>query len=48
MKHVAFAMMLLFAVSAKAADHKVRLQVNCDGDTMGWHFSRYDGAEAPE
>ena len=46
MKHVAFAVMLLsFAFSAKAADHTIRLQVNCSGDTMGWHFSRYDGPE---
>ena len=49
MKHIAFAMMmLLFALSAKAADHQVRLQVNCGGDTMGWHFSRYDGPEVQQ
>jgi hypothetical protein len=46
MKHVAFAVvMFLFAVSAKATDHSIRLQISCGGDTVGWHFSRYDGPE---
>lgn len=36
-------MFLLFALSAQAADHTIRLQINNGGDTVGWHFSRYDG-----
>jgi hypothetical protein len=49
MKHVAFAVVvLLYALSAEAADHMVRLQVNCGGDTMGWHFSHYDGPDTWE
>ena len=43
-KYLAIAMTLLFAVSAKANDHKVILEVNCDGEMVGWHFSRIDGA----
>jgi len=43
MRYIAFAVVLLFAVSAKAADHTVRLQVNCDGEMVGWHFSQDNG-----
>lgn len=46
MKSIAFAVVLLFsAVAAKAADHTVRLQVNCGGASMGWHFSQYYGRD---
>ena len=26
------------------ADHTVRLQINCDGEMVGWHFSLYHGS----
>jgi hypothetical protein len=46
MRHIGFAAMLLFALSAKATDHTVRLEINNGGDTLGWHFSRYDGPKS--
>lgn len=46
MKHIAFAVVLSFlAVAAKATDHTVRLQINCYGNEIGWHFSHYDGQD---
>lgn len=46
MKSIAFAVVLLFsAVAARAADHTVRLQVNCGGAPLGWHFSQYYGRD---
>jgi hypothetical protein len=43
-KYVALAMTLALALSAKAKDHTVDLVVNCDGEMVGWHFSRINGA----
>jgi hypothetical protein len=46
MKPAVFSVLLLsLAFSAKAADHAVRLQVNCKGAAMGWHFSQYYGRD---
>ena len=45
-QHIAIAVMLLsLAFSAQAADHTVRLQVNCGGPAIGWHFSQYYGRD---
>jgi hypothetical protein len=44
MKRFALALVALFcAISVRATEHEVHLQINNGGDTIGWHFSRYDG-----
>lgn len=49
MKRIAIAVtILLFAFSAKATDHTIRLEIHNGGDTVGWHFSRYDGPKTWE